>query len=141
LSSAPCFSEAFIALDDTTGWHHLESSIGAYHQLVRGLGASLAVGDDDEEGADVGSPQSNGSGGGPRRRVLSDAVLALLITDASKHTSRYVRESSYAFVAIVATDTLRGHVEVRRPGPGPGPGGTPGPHAAFAERAADALSR
>ena len=138
LLPATCFSEAFIALDDTTGWHHLESSIGAYHQLVRGLGAALAVGDDDEdEGADVGSQQSNGSGGGPRRRALSDAVLALLITDASRHTSRYVRASSYAFVAIVATDTLRGRVEVRRPGPG----GAPGPHAAFAERAADALSR
>jgi hypothetical protein len=69
-----------IPLDDTTGWKSLETSLVAYRELVRAYGSRLL--------------QSQGL-------LVGDEVYDLLISQASGHMNRYIREFSHSFITVI----------------------------------------
>ena len=98
---------AYVALDDTTGWGSLETSLLAYHRLVlasvrclqtvitgyvgpQETGASTLA-----AGVDVES--SSGSG---------DSNLRLCLCDAAHHTNRYIREATLKFIGELAEECI-----------------------------------
>lgn len=71
-------SEGSIPLDDTTGWSSLESSVVAYHELVRCSSVANLL------------------------RILRDQdTCVLLIKDASVHQNRFIREATILFIASI----------------------------------------
>lgn len=77
--------ETQVELDDTTGWKSLETYFCAYIYLVQGCGKPL-----------LSNPN-----------LVTDQEYELLVTNASTHINRHIRQVSLNFIDVIVT-SLRG---------------------------------
>lgn len=99
-----------IPLDDTTGWQALESYINALHELLGGCVSNSNMRRQIialfrcykyEDDCDIEDGFEGGKYGYESDEDLARLALYVLLSGASKHINRYVRESSHKFIRLL----------------------------------------